>query len=55
MLARTAEFFDAAAVAHIGIANYQVRGLIFFVSGAGMVEVGKFVESKFAVAFEWTE
>ena len=30
MLARTAEFFDAAAVAHIGIANHQVRGLVLF-------------------------
>ena len=28
-----------------------MRRLIFFVLGAGVIEVGEFVESKFAVAF----
>src|SRR5207237_4692077 len=55
MLAWTTEFFDAAAVAHIGVANHQVRGLVFFMPGAGMIEVGKFVECKFAIALKWTD
>ncbi len=55
ILARVAIFFHAAGVANICVVNDQVRGLILFVLGAGVVEVGEFVESKFAVAFGGAE
>src|ERR1700751_322102 len=50
VLARTAVLFCAALVADVGVGDHQVRGLIFFVLGAGVVEVGELVESKLAVA-----
>ncbi len=51
ILARAAEFFYAARVADIGVVNDQVRGLVFFVLGAGVIEVGELVEGQLAVAF----
>ena len=55
ILARVAEFFHAARVADIGVVNDQVRGLVFFVLGAGVVEVGELVEGQLAIAFRRTE
>ena len=51
ILARVAEFFYAARVADVGVMNDQVRGLVFFVLGAGVVEVGELVEGQLAIAF----
>src|SRR5207302_4068661 len=51
VLAGAAEFLDAALFANVGVVNHKMRGLIFFVLGAGMIEVGKLVESQLAVAF----
>ena len=50
VLAGAAEFFYAALVADVGVVNDEVRGLIFFVLRAGVVEIGQLVESEFAVA-----
>ena len=50
ILARAAEFFHAARVADVGVVNDQVRGLVFFVLRAGVVEVGELVEGQLAVA-----
>ncbi len=36
----------------LGSRTMQVAGLIFFVAGAGMVDVGEAVEGELAVAFE---
>src|ERR1700682_61604 len=44
VLARAAELFHAPVVTDVGVLNQQMRGLIFFVLGAGMIEVGEFVE-----------
>ena len=49
-LAGVAVFLHAARVADVGVVNHQVRGLIFFVAGAGVVEVGQLVEGQFFVA-----
>src|SRR5271165_741928 len=51
ILAGAAEFFHAARVADIGIVDNQMRGLVFFVLGARVVEVSEFVEGEFAVPF----
>ena len=50
VLAGAAEFFYAALVADIRVMNDEVRGLIFFVLRARVVEIGQLVESKLAVA-----
>ena len=50
VLAGAAEFFYAALVADIRVVNDEVRGLIFFMLRARVVEIGQFVESEFAVA-----
>ena len=55
ILARIAEFFYAARVADVGIVNDQVRRLVFFVLGAGVVEVGELVEGQLAIAFGGAE
>src|SRR6266404_5037532 len=39
ILARVAEFFYAARIADVGVVNDQVRGLVLFVLGAGVIEV----------------
>src|SRR5262249_47008737 len=39
----------------VGVVNDQVRRLILFVLGAGMIEIGQLVEDEFAVAFRRTE
>src|ERR1700690_3219416 len=44
ILAGTAEFLHAALVADVRIVNDEVRRLIFFVLGAGVVEIGELVE-----------
>src|ERR1700722_3451004 len=51
ILTGAAEFFHAARVANICVVNDQVRGLVFFVLGARVVEVGELIESKLAVTF----
>src|ERR1022692_3213021 len=55
ILAGTAEFLHAARVANTRVVDNQVRGLVFFVLGAGVVEVGELVEGKFAVALGGAE
>ena len=50
ILAGTAEFLDAPLVADVGILDDQMRRLIFFVFGAGVVEVGELVDHELAVA-----
>ena len=55
ILARAAKFFYAARVANVGIVNHEVRGLVFFVLCAGVVEVGELVKGQLAVAFGGTE
>ena len=55
ILAGAAEFFYAARVADVGVLNDQVRRLVFFVLGAGVVEVGELVEGKLAVALGGAE
>ena len=52
---RTAEFLHAAGVADVGVVDDQVRGLVFLVLGAGVIEVGELVEGQLAVAFGGTE
>ena len=44
ILARAAEFFYAARVANVGVVNDQVRGLVLFMLGAGMIEIGELVK-----------
>src|SRR5690349_20852426 len=51
MLAGIAILLHAAHIADLGIVNNQVRGLVFLVLGAGVVEVGELVESELAIAF----
>ena len=55
ILARVAEFLHAAFIADIRVVDDEVRGLIFLVLGAGVVEVGELVEGQLAVAFGGTE
>src|SRR6185437_415689 len=55
ILARVAEFLHAASIADIGLVNDQVRWLVLFVLGAGVIEVGELVESQLAVAFRGAE
>ena len=55
ILARAAEFFHAARVADVGVVNDQVRGLVFFVLGAGVIEVGELVERQLAIALGRTD
>src|SRR6266849_2416667 len=50
ILARVAEFFYAARIADVGVVNDEMSGLVLFMLGAGVVEVGELVESQFAVA-----
>jgi len=49
VLARAAKFFNATAIANVGIVNDQVRRLVFLVLCARMIEIGELVECKFAV------
>ena len=51
ILAGAAEFLYATRVADVGVMNDQMCGLVFFVLGAGVIEVGEFIESQFAIAF----
>ena len=44
ILTWAAKFFHAAGVADIGVVDDQMRGLIFFMLCAGVIEVGQFVE-----------
>jgi hypothetical protein len=55
ILTGTAEFLNAASVANVGVVNHQMRGLVFFVPRAGVVEVGEFVERELAIASRWTD
>src|SRR5882672_1960056 len=55
ILARVTEFFYAPRIADVGVVNDQVRGLVLFVLGAGVIEVGKLVESQLAIAFRGAE
>src|SRR6266853_4338369 len=55
ILARVAEFFYAARIADVGVVNDEMSGLVLFMLGAGVVEVGELVESQFAVAFGRTD
>ncbi len=50
ILARAAKLFHATLIADVGVLNQQVRRLIFFMLGAGMIEVGEFVEGELAIA-----
>ncbi len=50
ILAGIAEFHHATAVADVGVVNDQVRGLVFFMARAGMIQVSELVERQFAVA-----
>ena len=49
-----AEFFDSGCC-NIGVVNHQMRGLVFFMLGAGVVEIGQLVEGQFTVAFHWAD
>src|ERR1700722_2015533 len=51
ILARAAEFFHTPRVADVRVVDYQMRRLVFFMLGTGVIEIGKFVEREFAVAF----
>src|SRR5258708_3111676 len=55
ILAGAAELFHAPVVTDVGVLNQQMRRLIFFMLGAGMIEVGEFVEGELAVAFSGTK
>src|SRR5581483_10026556 len=44
------KFADTARLADIRIVNNQMRGLIFFVLGAGVIKVSQLVEGKFPIA-----
>ena len=52
ILARVAEFADAAVAANIRIEHDEVARLILFVPRAGVIDVGEPVECKLAVALE---
>src|SRR6185295_7033307 len=55
ILAGAAEFFYTARIANVSIVDHQMSGLVFFMFGAGVVEVGELVEGKFAIAFGGTD
>src|SRR6185437_8194774 len=55
VLAGIAELSDASGVADVGVMNHQVRWLIFFMLGAGMVKIGQLVERQFAVALRFAK
>src|ERR1039458_387641 len=50
VLARAAELFYATVITDVGVLNQQMRRLILFVLGPGMIEVGEFVEGELAIA-----
>jgi hypothetical protein len=52
VLAGVAVLFDATGGADVGVGHQQVRGLVFLVAGAGVEDVGDFVEGKLAVGLE---
>lgn len=51
ILAGATEFLDATRITDVGVMNDQVRRLIFFMLGAGVIEVGELVEGELAIAF----
>ena len=53
ILARVAVLGYAAVGANVSILDQQVDGLIFFVAGAGVVDVGHLVEGQRAVGLDW--
>ena len=55
VLAGIAKFPDATLIADVGVVNHQVRRLIFFMLCTGVIQVGQFVERKFAVALSGTD
>src|SRR5579862_715443 len=55
ILARVAKFLYASRVANVGVVNDQVRRLVLFMLGAGVVKVGELVEGQLAVAFGGTD
>src|SRR5581483_5955835 len=55
ILARAAEFSNAALLTDVGVVDDEMRRLIFLVLGAGVIEVSQFVEGQLAVTFKWTE
>ena len=50
ILARTAKFLHAARVADVGVVDDKMRRLVFFMLGAGVVEIGELIEGELAVA-----
>ena len=52
ILARIAVFDRAFRGADVGVGDAQMAGLIFFMTRAGMIDVGEAIESEFAVTFE---
>ena len=55
ILAGAAEFFHASFIADVGIVDDQVCGLVFFMLGAGVIEVGELVEGELAIALRRTD
>jgi len=55
VLARIAELGDAAGVADIGVVDDQMRGLVFFVLSARVIQIGELVEGEFAIALHRTK
>src|SRR5258708_29681556 len=55
VLAGAAKLFHAPVVTAIGVVNQQMRRLIFFMLGPGMLKVGAFVESELTVALRPTK
>src|ERR1700678_151366 len=50
ILAGIAELLYATIITNIGVVNQQMRRVILFVLGTGVIEIGEFVEGQFAVA-----
>ena len=50
ILAGVAELFHATRVADVGVVNDEMRGLVFFMFRAGVIEICELVESELAVA-----
>ena len=52
ILARAAEFFDAACIANVCVVNYQMRWLILFMLGPRVIKIGELIERELAIAFD---
>ncbi len=52
ILAGISVFTNASVTASIRIENYEVAGLIFFMTSAGMVDVGEAIEGQLAIALK---